>query len=137
MPRRTTLIYIGQAVILGLAIAFVVTILWPSVTGRPPAPAAVEIKQTAPTGTARPARGEGPVSYAAAVESAAPAVVNINTATAAELDDLPGIGEVYSQRIVESRTWDGPYQTTEELVERRVIPRGTYEKIADLITVGP
>jgi len=80
MPRRSTLIYIGQAVILGLAIAFVVTILWPSVISAPPAPHAIEIKQTTATGSTRPTRGEGPVSYAAAVESAAPAVVNINTA---------------------------------------------------------
>lgn len=71
------------------------------------------------------------------VAGAATQVVNINTATAAQLDELPGIGEVYSQRIVESRTWDGAFQTTEELVERKVIPRGTFEKIRDLITVGP
>lgn len=71
------------------------------------------------------------------VAGAAREIVNINTATAAELDELPGIGEVYSQRIVESRTWDGPFQTAEELVERRVIPQGTFDKIVDLITVGP
>lgn len=64
--------------------------------------------------------------------------VNINEATAAALAaELPGIGEVYSQRIVDSRTSDGLFTRTEELVERSIIPRGTYEKIRDLITVGP
>ena len=74
---------------------------------------------------------------ASAVAGAVVDKVNINTATAAALDDLPGIGEVYSQRIVESRTLDGAFTTTEELVERRVIPRATHERIRDLITVGP
>jgi DNA uptake protein ComE-like DNA-binding protein len=38
---------------------------------------------------------------------------------------------------VESRLADGPYVTVDELVERRVIPRGTLDKIRDLITLGP
>ena len=63
--------------------------------------------------------------------------VNINTASAQELDALPGIGEVYSQRIVDSRTLDGPFASADELVTRRIIPRGTFDKIVDLITVGP
>ena len=65
------------------------------------------------------------------------AKININTASAGELDALPGIGEVYSQRIVVSREADGPYVSSEELVERQVIPRSTYERIRDLITTGP
>ena len=64
--------------------------------------------------------------------------VNINSATAEELDALPGIGEVYSQRIVDSRAAEGLFHRTEELVEREhVIPRSTYDKIKDLITVAP
>ncbi len=63
--------------------------------------------------------------------------VDINTATAEELIALPGIGEVYSGRIIESRTTDGPFATTDELVERGLIPRSTYERIRNLITVGP
>ena len=64
-------------------------------------------------------------------------MMNINSATAATLDGLPGIGEVYSQRIVESRTADGPFATTEELVTRDIIPRSTYERIRELIYAGP
>lgn len=64
--------------------------------------------------------------------------ININTGTAQEMDDaLPGIGEAYSQRIVDSRNTDGLFATTDELVERQLIPRATYEQIRDLITVGP
>lgn len=64
--------------------------------------------------------------------------VNINAASARELDEaLPGIGEVYSQRIVDSRTWDGMFTSPEDLVERRLIPDATFEKIEHLISVGP
>lgn len=80
----------------------------------------------------------GETSAKAGTTGAAPAgVVNINTATAAELDALPGIGEVYSARIVESRDAVGPYQTLEDLLTRDLIPRATFEKIYELITVGP
>jgi competence protein ComEA len=61
--------------------------------------------------------------------------ININTATAQQLDSLPGIGEAYSRRIVDSRAVDGPYKTTDELVGRRVIPAATFAQIRDLITV--
>ena len=64
-------------------------------------------------------------------------VININTATADELDTLPGIGEVYSARIVESRETAGPYQSLEDLLARGIIPRATFEKIYGLITIGP
>lgn len=63
--------------------------------------------------------------------------ININTATASELDALPGIGEVYSEQIVVNREANGQYASSEELVERQVIPRGTYERIRELITTGP
>lgn len=63
--------------------------------------------------------------------------ININTASADELDTLPGIGEVYSARIVESRERDGPFQSLEDLLARDLIPRATFEKIYGLITLGP
>ena len=63
--------------------------------------------------------------------------IDINSATAQQLDALPGIGAVYSQKIVDSRVAEGPFHRTEELVERKVIPAATYDKIKDLITVAP
>lgn len=58
-------------------------------------------------------------------------LININTASAKELDSLPGIGQVYAQKIIEQR----PYSTIEELVSKKIIPRSTFEKIKDKISV--
>jgi len=66
---------VAQVVVAGLALAFIATLLWPGLL-RPVAPA-VEIRQSA---SDTPLLGTGPYSYNAAVEKAAPAVVNINTA---------------------------------------------------------
>ena len=43
--------------------------------------------------------------------------VNINTASASELDALPGIGPVLAQRIIDRRTEQGPFTSVEELLE--------------------
>jgi competence protein ComEA len=64
-------------------------------------------------------------------------LVNINSAPAAVLDSLPGIGEVRSQNIVDSRERDGPFSRIEELVERKLIPQSVFDQIRELITVGP
>jgi competence protein ComEA len=77
------------------------------------------------------------VSQVAAAETGPDTLIDINTAAAAVLDSLPGIGEVYSQRIVDSRTAEGLFDSTEDLVTRQIIPRSTYEKIKLLITVSP
>ncbi|TDJ73534.1 MAG: PDZ domain-containing protein [Proteobacteria bacterium] len=76
MRLRSILSYIVRAVVLGLAIAFVLTIVWPDLLHLKTN--SVEIRQALPTTVSRP--DFGPVSYAAAVENSAPAVVNINTA---------------------------------------------------------
>jgi Do/DeqQ family serine protease len=76
--HRVVLKYIGQAVILGLAAAFVLSLLWPSLWRT--RPATVEIRETALGPETTASRTHAPRSYAAAVERAAPAVVNINTA---------------------------------------------------------
>ena len=82
-----------------------------------------------------PRQGEALASSDGA--GAARGVVNINTASAEELDALPGIGEVYSQRIVDSRTFDGLYNSIEDLLTRDLIPNGTFNQIRELISVGP
>jgi competence protein ComEA len=74
---------------------------------------------------------------AAAVATLAPgATLDINTATLEELDQLPGIGEAYSRRIVDSRVIDGPYATVDDLVTRDVIPAAAFEEIRDRLTVN-
>jgi competence protein ComEA len=62
--------------------------------------------------------------------------LDINTASAAQLDSLPGIGEAYSRRIVDSRSVDGPYESTRDLLDRKLIPVSVFEQVRDLITVG-
>ena len=68
--------YLTQAIILGLAIAFVVTYFWPEVAKHEVS--TVQIQQTAPNATNH--QSSGPYSYALAVDKASAAVVNINTA---------------------------------------------------------
>ena len=63
--------------------------------------------------------------------------LNINTATAAELEALPDIGPVTAARIVEYRTANGPFNTIEEITDVRGIGPVTFDTIKDLITVGP
>lgn len=62
-------------------------------------------------------------------------LLNINTATAAELETLPGIGEVLAQRIVDYRTEHGPFSSADGLLEVSGIGDKKLEAIESLITV--
>ena len=64
-------------------------------------------------------------------------LININTASQAELETLPGIGQTTAQRIIEYREQNGPFVNTEDIINVAGIGSGTYERIKDLITVGP
>ena len=70
--------------------------------------------------------------------SSAPAAgpIDINHATADELDTLPGIGPVTAQKIIEART-AAPFASIDELQSRGVVGASTFEKLRDLITVTP
>jgi competence ComEA-like helix-hairpin-helix protein len=78
---------------------------------------------SAATGRAKSSRGAKP--------KPAGGLVKINTATAAELEALPGIGPVIARRIVEGR----PYRSVEELDRIKGIGRKRLGEIRPLVTV--
>ncbi len=62
-------------------------------------------------------------------------LININTAGEAELQTLPGIGEVRARSIVQSRANQGPFSSVDELLTRKVVPQSVFDDIEPLITV--
>jgi comEA protein len=61
--------------------------------------------------------------------------INLNTATAAQLDELPGIGLTYANRIIEYREKNGNFKTLEGVMEVSGIGESLFAKIKDLITL--
>lgn len=59
-------------------------------------------------------------------------LTNINTASQKELEDLPGIGPVYAQSIIENRI----YSSVEELLSKGALKKSVYEKLKDKVTVN-
>lgn len=62
-------------------------------------------------------------------------IININTASLAQLDSLPGIGQVYSQKIIDYRTKNGPFSSIEDLKKVSGIGEALFNKIKDQISV--
>ncbi len=69
--------------------------------------------------------------------NAANGLININTASAQELEALPGIGPALAQSIVGYRNEHGPFQSIEDLKNVPGIGDARFERLKGLITVGP
>ena len=64
------------------------------------------------------------------------ATINLNTATAAELEKLPGIGQKVAARIVEYREKNGPFKKVEELMNVQGIGEKSFLQFRSQLTVG-
>jgi len=53
--------------------------------------------------------------------------LDLNTASEADLKTIPGIGDAYAKKIVQNR----PYKRKDELMQKKVLPKATYDKIKD------
>jgi competence protein ComEA len=81
---------------------------------------------------AGPATGPDP---GASSPAAGEALVDLNTATQAELEALPGVGPATAQKIITARE-EAPFGAVEELRSRGILGEKTFEKLRDLVTVG-
>lgn len=81
-----------------------------------------------------PFKGEqGIVSQESGVLSATTSKkeININSSTQADLESLTGIGPATAQKIISGR----PYQKVDELLNKKIVPKATFEKIKDSLTI--
>ena len=93
--------------------------------------AALMLLLLAGIGMAQSSSASKPAGGAMAAAGSAPAsnLIDINSATKDQLSSLPGIGDVYSQKIIDGR----PYHTKTELKTKKIIPAATYSKISSMI----
>jgi competence protein ComEA len=81
------------------------------------------------TGAAAKNTAKSAATKATDAKAAVTDPLDINTATAAQLDALPGIGKTYSKKIIDGR----PYANKSQLVSKGVMPESVYKKIQDKI----
>ncbi|MGH2641599.1 MAG: helix-hairpin-helix domain-containing protein [Actinomycetota bacterium] len=77
----------------------------------------------------------GTIPSGAGTDGTAGGLLNINTASATELETLSGIGEVLAATIIEYRDQNGPFTTVDELMDVSGIGPATLEEIRDQVTV--
>ena len=83
----------------------------------------------------QPAGKPGKPPAAAAKGSPATAPINLNTATQAQLESLPGVGAKAAERILEYRQKNGPFKKVEDLMNVKGIGEKSFLKLKPLLTV--
>ena len=86
---------------------------------------------------AGPAWAAAPQAPAASgAQGAAVELIDVNQASAAQLESLPGVGEVTAERIIEYRKENGGFKKIEELMNVRGIGERSFLRLRPLVTIG-
>lgn len=78
-----------------------------------------------------PFKGEQSAGVLGAASEGATGLINVNTASAKDLDSLPGVGSVTSEKIINAR----PYTAIEELVKKKIVSQRVFDQIKEKISV--
>jgi competence protein ComEA len=120
--------WVAYGVLCGLAAAGLILLIATPRRGQP------IVLLPAPT----PGQPSSEVALAQSVEPTSAFPLNINTASAADLDQLPGIGPSLAQSIIALRDANGPFESLEELLEVPGIGQRTFDAILPFIALeGP
>jgi len=111
----------------GIALVPCASPVWADAQKQPAASPAAAVSSS--SGSTAPSR-------AAKVRATASAPVNLNSASATQLQTLPGVGASTAQRILEYRQKNGPFKKIEELMNVKGIGEKSFLKLKPLITIG-